>query len=254
VTNTFQGLHAAHYDLIYAEKRYDDEARFVADLLPSDGSLLDIACGTGRHALEFAGMGYEVTGVDYNESLLERARESASSAGREIEFVAADMRELELGRTFDAVTCLFDSIGYPATNDGVVAALASAARHLTPEGTFAVEFLHAPAMLAGASPVRVRRWELPGGGRLLRVSETRLDVARGLMTVAYELLELEPGGAGYRSASEEQTNRFFSLEEMRALMSTAGLEVRRFLPAYEDGEAIDESTFHVIAVAGHSGR
>ena len=245
MANTFQGLHARHYDLIYAAKPYADEARFVHHLLGgAPGLLLDVACGSGRHAVEFARLGWQVSGVDYSPDLLERAR--ASSA--EIQFFEQDMRALDVpGGPFDAITCLFDSIGYPQDNDGIVAALAGMRSHLPRAGRVAVEFLHAPAMLAHADPVRVRRWELPDGGELLRVSETEIDPTAMTMHVRYELVALAADGR-YERGEERQSNRFFAIEEMRALMALAGLRVERFVRAYEDGE-IGPDTFHVIALA-----
>jgi SAM-dependent methyltransferase len=244
----FQGLHARHYDLIYAAKPYAEEARFVHELLGgTPGRLLDVACGSGRHAIEFARLGWSVTGVDYSAELLERARANVAEAGFEIAFHEQDMRALDVpGGPLDAVTCLFDSIGYVQSNDGVVAALAGMRRA---GARVAVEFLHAPAMLAHADPVRVRRWELPGGGELLRISETEIDPAAMTMHVSYELVELG-ADASYERGSERQSNRFFGLEEMRALMALAGLEVERFAAAYEpQGTPIGADTFHVIAVA-----
>jgi SAM-dependent methyltransferase len=243
VANTFQGLHARHYDLIYAGKPYAEEARFVHDLLGGEpGRLLDVACGSGRHAREFAALGWEVVGVDYSADLLEHA----SAAG--IEVHEQDMRSLDVpGDAFDAATCLFDSIGYPQDDEGVVAALAGMRRHLAPGGRVAVEFLHAPALLAGADPVRVRRFELPDGGTLLRVSETELDRTANVMHVSYEVIALRPDGS-YERETERQSNRFFGVDEMRALMASGGLRAERFVPAYGDGE-IGPDTFHVIAVA-----
>lgn len=238
--NSFQGLHARYYDLIYAAKPYADEARFVHDLLGAKpGRLLDVACGSGRHAREFAALGWEVTGVDYSPDLLERARAAGIAVHEQ------DMRTLDVpGAPFDAVTCLFDSIGYPQDNDGVVAALEGMGRH---GRRVAVEFLHAPALLTHADPVRVKRWELPDGGELLRVSETEIDAPAMTMHVSYDVVELRADG-GYARERERQSNRFFAVEEMRALMGLAGLRVERFVPAYEDGE-IGAGTFHVIAVA-----
>ena len=243
-SNTFQGLHARHYDLIYADKPYADEARFVHDLLGHrPGRLLDVACGSGRHAREFAAFGWEVTGVDYSPDLLEAARESAFQVHEQ------DMRALDVpGAPFDAVTCLFDSIGYPQDNDGVVAALEGMRRHVAPDSRVAVEFLHAPALLAHADPVRVRRWELPDGGELLRVSETDINAPMMTMHVSYDVVELRADGTFVRER-EQQSNRFFAVEEMRALMQLAGLRAERFVPAYEDGN-VGPDTFHVIAVAG----
>jgi SAM-dependent methyltransferase len=240
VLNSFQGLHARYYDLIYAAKPYAEEARFVHELLGGGGGrLLDVACGSGRHAREFAALGWEVTGVDYSPDLLQRAREAG------IDVHEQDMRELGVpGAPFDAVTCLFDSIGYPQDNEGVVAALDGMRRH---GGRVAVEFLHAPALLTHADPVRVRRWELPDGGELVRVSETQIDAPAMTMHVGYDVVELRADGS-YARERERQSNRFFAVEEMRALMGLAGLRVERFVPAYADGE-IGPDTFHVIAVA-----
>ncbi len=131
------------------------------------------------------------------------------------------MRKLDLpGEPFDAITCLFDSIGYPQDDEGVVATLAGMRRHLAPGGRVAVEFLHAPALLANADPVRVRRFELPDGGT---GADLRDGAARrAMMHVSYEVIELRPDGS-YERETERQSNRFFAVEEMRALMEPAGL-------------------------------
>jgi SAM-dependent methyltransferase len=247
--NTYQSLHARHYDLIYAGKPYAAEAAFVDGLLGRPrGKLLDLACGTGRHAIELSRLGWTVTGVDYGSDLLERARVNAASAGIEIALHEQDMRTLDLGgERFEAITCLFDSIGYPQTDDGVIAALRGARDHLASGGTFVAEFLHAPAMIAGFDPVKVRTWQLPDGGELLRVSRTRLDLEASVMHVDYDLLELAADGT-YQRAAEEQSNRYFTVSEMRGLIRRAGLEEREFVHAYADDPAITGDAWHVIAV------
>jgi SAM-dependent methyltransferase len=244
--NSYTGLHARVYDEIYADKPYADEARFVHELVGSPGGrLLDVACGTGRHAIAFADLGYDVTASDINEELLAVGR---AAAGERVRFVQADMCDLDVdGGPFDVVTCLFDSIGYPQHDERIVSALRSLGRHAAPGGQIVCEFLHAPAILRGAEPLRVRQLVLPDGRTLLRSSQTAIDVERMLMHVRYELWALDGDGRG-EHAEEEQTNRLFSAPEMRALATAAGLDVREIVPAYADGP-IDADTFHLLLVA-----
>jgi SAM-dependent methyltransferase len=248
--NTYEGLHARYYDVVYADKPYAHEARFIDALLRAQGAdpgrLLDVACGTGRHAAEFGSLGWEVTGVDLSEDLLVLARTNGPSAN----FVQQDMRELDLGsRSFDAITCLFDAIGYAVDDEGVLSTLAGFARHLSADGTLVLEFLHAPALSRHAAPLRLRRIPLPDtGDELVRITATRLDETRSLMHVEFELLELRADGT-YDRWLESQTNRYFSQAEMRALLEAVGLRLRRFVPAYLDREDIDEDVFHVLALA-----
>lgn len=244
--NSYTGLHAAVYDEIFADKPYAAEARFVHELAGAPGGrLLDVACGTGRHAVAFAELGYEVIGSDVNEELLAVAR---VAAGNRMQFVAGDMRDLHLdGGPFDLVTCLFDSIGYAQDNEGVIAALRSLGRHAAPGRFVVCEVLHAAAVLGGSSATRIRRWTLRDGRTLLRTSETTLDVERMLMQVHYELLALDGDGQVER-AQELHTNRFFSATELRLLATAAGLETRAIVPAYREGP-IGADTFHLMLVA-----
>jgi SAM-dependent methyltransferase len=245
--NSYTGLHARVYDEIYAEKPYPDEARFVHDLAGSPGGkLLDVACGTGRHARAFADLGYDVTATDINEELLAIGREAA---GDRVRFVQGDMCDLNVdGGPFDLVTCLFDSIGYPQEDGRIVAALRSLGRHVAPEGRIVCEFLHAPAMIRGAAPVRLKRLVLRDGRNLVRTSETSVDLERMLMHVQFELWALDDDGL-VEHAEEQQTNRIFSAPEMRLLAAAAGLDVHAVVPAFAAGP-IGPDTFHLLLVAG----
>jgi len=63
--------------------------------------ILDVGCGTGRHAVELAKRGYEVTGLDLSETQLGKARAKAAEAGVKVKFIRADARNFRLGRKFD---------------------------------------------------------------------------------------------------------------------------------------------------------
>jgi SAM-dependent methyltransferase len=129
---------AAFYDALYSFKDYGAAVRdlqaVLDDAAPQASSLLDVACGTGRH-LELLRDRYEVEGVDINPKLLDVARERCPG----VPFHVADMAEFELGRRFDVVTCLFSSIAYVRTPERMRSAVRCMRHHLNPGGVVLVE-------------------------------------------------------------------------------------------------------------------
>ena len=111
--------------------------------------ILDIGCGTGRHSIELTKRGYNVTGIDYSESQLKRAREKASEAKTVVEFLLGDARELKFSHEFDAAIMLCEG-GFPLmeTDEMNFAILEGAARALKPAGTFILTTLNALFPLA----------------------------------------------------------------------------------------------------------
>jgi 2-polyprenyl-3-methyl-5-hydroxy-6-metoxy-1,4-benzoquinol methylase len=84
------------------------ECDFIEQEISHDKSLniLDIGCGTGRHAIELAKRGYKVTGVDLSENQLKRAKEKAEEAGLAIDFQIQDARNLPFDVEFDLAIML----------------------------------------------------------------------------------------------------------------------------------------------------
>ncbi len=90
------------------------EASFIEESLGCEAgaTLLDLGCGTGRHAVEFAARRYEVVGLDLSLAMLARASELAQESGRKINFVQGDMREMVFDEVFDGVYSWSTSFGY----------------------------------------------------------------------------------------------------------------------------------------------
>lgn len=255
--SSYVDRHAELYDLFYADKPYAAEAAFVAARLAeagvaAGGRLLELACGTGRHAFELEKRGYRVTATDYSPDMLACAVRAKQASGSQIEFLQQDMRRLDVpGAPYDAVVSLFDSIGYVQSNDALLAVLTGAHRHLRPGGALLIEFWHAGAMLRAYEPVRVRRFRGPGGD-VIRISETSLDYARQTATVAYTILELGGDGSA-RRLTEAQTNRFFLVQEMAGWLDRAGFEPLRWCAGFDVERPIDGDTWHVVVVARRRG-
>lgn len=104
------------YPYMFSADRFaaakDEVSRVMTLTQRSNGDLLDLCCGPGRHAVEFARRGFRVTGVDRSPLLLDRAREHASQAGASVEWVMEDMRCFVRPRAFDVACNLFTSFGY----------------------------------------------------------------------------------------------------------------------------------------------
>lgn len=130
---------ATWYDLIYAEKDYARESVRVTELIrqhqrSAGNTLLDVACGSGGHLAHLTDA-FDAEGLDLDESLIAIARQRLP----QVRFHVAEMCRFDLGRTFDAVTCLFSSIGYARTPDGLNSAIGSFERHLKPGGVLVLE-------------------------------------------------------------------------------------------------------------------
>jgi SAM-dependent methyltransferase len=247
----YLGLFAELYDVFYAGKPYAQEAAFVSERLEAHRGahrLLELACGTGGHAFALERLGYEVTAADCSPDMIAQAQAKKARLGSGVRFATADMRDLHLGdHSFDALVCLFDSIGYVLDNAALLATLRGVRRHLRPEGLFVFEFWHAPAMLRHFDPLRVRQWPIPGG-KVLRISETTLDVARQLSTVSYRVWQHNEDGT-YREFSECHRNRYFSVPEMAGWLAQSGFEPLEWCAGFSSEEPITDSTWHVLAVA-----
>ncbi len=254
--SAYRGRHAELYDVIYADKPYSQEAGFIHQVIERFGKggerrLLELACGTGSHGLAFERLGYEVTGIDQSEDMIAVAQQKAARAGARARFTRGDMRSLRWdGEAFDAAVCLFDSIGYVRSNEAIRQVLEGVHHNLRPDGLFIFEFWHAAAMLREYDPLRVRRWELPDG-HILRVTRTKLHCAQQLSEVSYDLYELKNDGS-YSHLSEVQRNRYFLVQEMRLLLDGAQFEPLKFFAGFSFDEAIDEKTWHILAVARKS--
>ncbi len=84
------------------------EVHFIIEELniPQGSRILDVGCGTGRHSVELARRGYQITGVDISSGMLTEAKKAAAEAGVEVEWIHADVTQFKSDRLFDVAICL----------------------------------------------------------------------------------------------------------------------------------------------------
>jgi SAM-dependent methyltransferase len=208
------------YDTIYSSfKDYGAEADRIAALLDSEHptcrTVLDVGCGTGEHARRLSARGFEVQGLDLDPNLL-RVAITKNPVSR---FYEADMCAFEIGSRYDAVLCLFSSIGYAKTLDRVVQALACFRQHLADGGIVVVEPWFTPqAMRPGHTTSQIVH---SPPLRILRTSQ--MDVAGRISRLTFEYEVTGPQGTTH--ATELHELGLFTVDEMKEAFAAAGLVV-----------------------------
>ncbi len=207
------------YDLIYAAagKDYAQEARGLHDLIqhrnPGARTLLDVACGTGGH-LAHLRSDYDVTGIDSDPAMLEQAR--ARLPG--IQLTQADMRSFTLDRRFDAITCLFSSIGYLATTGELGTAITTMTRHLTPGGVLIVDGWVLPGEWRGTISTSI---DTAAAGTL-RVARV-VHATREGRTTCLQMHHLIAHDSGVEYLIDHHRLTLFTRAEYQAAFHRAGL-------------------------------
>ena len=115
------------------------ECDFIEIELNSDRTfkILDVGCGTGRHSIELTKRGYNITGIDLSESMLNKARKKAIESNLEINFMNLDARNLPFNMDFDAAIMLCEG-GFPLmeTDEMNFEILKNVAKSLKEKGKF----------------------------------------------------------------------------------------------------------------------
>jgi len=188
--------------------------------------VLDIACGTGRHALEMARRGYQVTGIDISEDMLQAARRAASAQELEVTFLRKDMRSLDFTAAFDAAYILFNTMTLLSRNEELIAFLRGVHTALGPAGLLLLEVPNlwpyiARGQLANSD---YSGDEEQGGVRRHRHMEIVIGPYNNLLGHRFSHRywrdgeELEPRAEAYDL-------RIFSLNELDLLCRLAGFQI-----------------------------
>lgn len=228
----------------FPDERTNPEVDFLSRELsgrvPPGGRVLDLACGQGRHAVPLAQRGYRVTGLDYQQHLLDRAAHLADAQQVTLELIRGDMRQLPFTDAFDAVVIMFTAFGYfsDEENAGV---LHEVARALRPGGWLVLDVANRDALIRHAQP---RSWKrLPDGA--LVVSEWEWDPVGGRYSHTQWLIDDE-SRRRFRHAV-----RVYTCTELAELLRGAGLALEAVHGGFR-GEALALDAPRMICIAQKS--
>ena len=220
------------YDLLYRDKPYAEEVEFISNILNAVGlsgrSLLEIGCGTGRHAMLLAEAGYNVSAFDLSLEMLaqaQRRRQRAEPGIRDrVRFYQDDVRTLRPDGVVDAAISLFHVIGFLTSEAELMAGLENVRRCLTPGGPFVFDFWYAPAILRDGPVPRERTIE-DDEWYVCRTSRPEWDAEKDVMKVRFEIVATHKQTSQVRTLEEVHRVRYFHPDTLRTYLARAGFEM-----------------------------
>lgn len=227
------GNYARYYNLLYGDKDYVAEAKFIKQLLqenaPNSQSILELGCGTGTLALLLAQQGYQVHGVDFSEEMLQQACDRKSQLPQELQaklsFSQGDMRKIRLEQQFDAIISVFHVFSYQTTNEDLAAAFATVKRHLKPGGVLIFDCWYGPAVLSDRPTTRIKRWEDPEI-KITRIAEPIMYPNQNWVDVNYQVFIQDKTTGVMKELQETHRMRYLFKTEIDQLLAERQLELR----------------------------
>ncbi|PKN12859.1 MAG: SAM-dependent methyltransferase [Deltaproteobacteria bacterium HGW-Deltaproteobacteria-4] len=225
------GAYSRYYNLFYKDKDYAGEAAYVHELIqkhrPGAKSVLDLGCGTGKHAFLLAKRGLEVAGVDRSAEMLAVANSQHTTLNPQqasLSFHQGDIRSIRLDRTFDTVVSLFHVMSYQTSNDDLKGAFATAREHLEPGGVFIFDCWYGPAVLTDRPVVRVKRVE-DEEIAVTRIVEPVMFVNDNLVETNYQVLVRDKSTGAVEELYETHRMRYLFRPEIELLLQESGMTI-----------------------------
>lgn len=217
--------YAEYYDLLYQDKNYQKEVEYIVQLIkkfhPQATSILDIGCGTGKHAEYLARLGFNVHGVDLSDAMLNKANERKKNLPIELanrlSFSQGDACSVRIGTTFDVVISLFHVMSYQNDNKDVFAVLNTAKAHIKNDGLFLFDFWYGPAVLKQTPETRIKRLENESV-LVTRIAEPIVRTELNVVDVNYDVFIKEKSSNTVGKVNESHYMRYFFMPEIQLIL------------------------------------
>jgi len=254
-TSDFYDRLARYYDVMNDwDSRLAFEGPFWRRLLAESNAhiVLDAACGTGGHALTFAGWGYDVIGADISARMIDAARKQAaqqkSAVAARTRFVVSSLGQLprKIVSPVDVALCVGNSLPHLLTKRALRAGLSGLTRCLRPGGKLVLHTLNYDLRWQ----TRPRFFGVNSGrvdGRQVLIWRFA-DYGRARLTFHIALFEQQGDGSWQVDVGSTPQRPVFR-DDLLALLADLGVTVEKVLGAF-DGRPFDPQTSPDLIVVG----
>lgn len=230
--------YAHYYDLLYKDKDYDAEANYIDCLIKKYNvnakTILDLGCGTGKHAELLTKKGYRVHGIDLSEEMLQEAYVRAEK-NEKLSFGQSNIQEFVLEEKFDVITALFHVMSYQTTDGALGNVFAKAYEHLNDKGIFIFDCWYGPAVLTEKPELRIKRLE-NDNVKITRIAEPVLRENGNIVEVHYDIFVKNQNTQEIREINETHIMRYLFKQEILQLLQNAGFQYEDSFEFMTDNE------------------
>lgn len=227
---------AVVYDTFMDNVPYEEWGEYLHGLLleygVEDGLILDLGCGTGTMTEILASKGYDMTGVDFSEEMLDIAMQKRTKSGHDILYLMQDMREFELYGTVRAIVSVCDSMNYLTEDGDLEQVFRLANNYLDPGGLFIFDMNteYKYREMLGDQTIAEERENCSFIWDNYYYEEEKINEYQLSLFVEDPVLSEKTGQDICRKFQEMHYQRAYSLAEVKAALEVTGME---FIAAYD---------------------
>ncbi|RPF50408.1 class I SAM-dependent methyltransferase [Aquisalibacillus elongatus] len=231
---------------------YDDEYESYQAEIPlllkwasvTKGTIIDLACGTGRATIPLANEGYKLMGIDIHQGMLDRAKEKASRKNLKIEWIQQDCTQLNLKTKASLIYTVGNSFQHFLTNENQDALLSSVRNHLTDGGIFifGTRFPNSEELLSSPEEEYVRTYK--DNTSQLTVDEYHISKYDALTQIQHNSTIKKNKDSEGEIVQETTSNislRYVYPKEMERLLHIHGLQILHLYKGWNETPITNES-------------
>ncbi len=219
----------------------EEETDFIAELIGSDGLILDLCCGTGRHSISLTSRGMNIVGLDVSAKLLRIAKKRQRDQNSAVSFVRGEMRHLPFRRgRFAAAISMFTSYGYLPSVEEDLKSMNEVAAILKQDGQFLIDVANREHLI---EVFKKKDWgEFPG---FFMLEKRCLDTEQSRLHSRWMLIDKKTG----RQRIFHHDLRLYSYQQMRSMLDKIGMRIDAAYGGYDSKQKFTEKTPRLILLA-----
>jgi SAM-dependent methyltransferase len=239
--------YSKYYEALYKDKNYEQEALYVIQLInslkPGVKKLIELGCGTGKHAEIFCRNGFLVTGLERSPQMVRIAKAKSIKNFRPL---VSDIATYSLNEKFEVAISLFHVVSYLTSNEMVLSCFKATSEHLEKGGLFIFDVWYSPAVYYQQPTIKIKRLELDNL-KIIRLAEPVTHFNKNIVDVHYEVIIKDQVTSITEVLNEVHPMRHFSWPEIELFALISGFKLIH-TEEFGTGKQPDKDTWGVCFI------